>query len=92
MTAPAGPDPPLPPLPQRVYGMRAQGPNSPGPGSSPGGTGSITGSGSPSLAVQIREIASTLRHINALRIEYMDKIQEQVGRRGLGLGLGLKIP
>ncbi|KAG2500559.1 hypothetical protein HYH03_001330 [Edaphochlamys debaryana] len=31
----------------------------------------------PSLALQIRDIASTLRHINSLRLEYMDKIAQQ---------------
>ncbi|GLI67771.1 hypothetical protein VaNZ11_012030 [Volvox africanus] len=31
----------------------------------------------PSLAAQIREIASTLRHINSLRLEYLDKISQQ---------------
>ncbi|PNH10693.1 hypothetical protein TSOC_002568 [Tetrabaena socialis] len=34
-------------------------------------------SGVPSLAGQIREIASTLRHINTLRVEYLDKIAHQ---------------
>ncbi|GIL64397.1 hypothetical protein Vafri_18231 [Volvox africanus] len=31
----------------------------------------------PSLAAQIREIASTLRHINSLRLDYLDKISQQ---------------
>lgn len=33
----------------------------------------------PSLAFQIREIAITLRAINALRLEYLEKIAQQVG-------------
>ncbi|GLC35654.1 hypothetical protein PLESTB_000002500 [Pleodorina starrii] len=37
----------------------------------------VGGSSLPSLAVQIREIASTLRHINSLRLDYLDKISQQ---------------
>lgn len=48
---------------------------------SPYSVNGIKGISSPvnaSLAIQIREIASTLRHINSLRVEYMDKISQQV--------------